>query len=98
MARSDRNLGRMALVILVATLGVIIVMWLAWDRIGESVEQDGREARVQPAGSPPSEPPEVLPPTTNPTGQTGGAPADETPPPDEEPVSNNNLQQNPDGD
>lgn len=98
MARSDRNLGRTALVILVATLGVIIVMWLAWDRIGESVEQDGREARVQPAGSPPSEPPEVLPPTTNPTGQTGGTPADETPPLDERPASNNNLQQEPGAD
>lgn len=92
MARADRNLRPVALVILAVTLGVIIVMWLAWDRIGDSVEQEGREARVQPAGSPPSQSPEVLPPTTNPTGQTGDTPAaDETPPPDERPASNNNL-------
>lgn len=90
MVRADRNLRRAALVILAVTLGVMIVMWLAWDRIGESVEQEGREARVQSVGSPPAGPPEVLPPTTNPTGQTGGTPADETPPSDERPVSNNN--------
>ncbi|MFN3815967.1 hypothetical protein [Brevundimonas sp.] len=67
----------------------MIVMWLAWDRIGDGIRQDGMEATVEEDNAPPTAPPEVLPPTTNPTGQTGGTPADEAPPPDERPVSNN---------
>lgn len=89
MARGERNAGRAAVIALVVTLGVIIIMWLAWDRIGAEVREDGMEAVVQESGAPPTEQPEILPPTTNPTGQTGGTPADETPPPDERPESNN---------
>ncbi|MEH6665740.1 MAG: hypothetical protein V7678_12875 [Brevundimonas sp.] len=89
MADPDKKAGRAAVVILLIALGLIVVMWLAWDTIREQIRQDGMEARVQPNAALPVEPPEVLPPTTNPTGQTGGTPADETPPPDERPESNN---------
>jgi hypothetical protein len=89
MADTGKNAGRAALIALAITLGVIVVMWLAWDQIGAQKRQEGMEATVEQGAAPPMEPADVLPPTTNPTGQTGGTPADEAPPPDERPVSNN---------
>ena len=89
MADTQKKAGRTALIAVVITLGVIVVMWLAWDQIGALKRQEGMEATVEQGGAPPTAAPEVLPPTTNPAGQTGGTPADESPPPDERPVSNN---------
>lgn len=89
MAHPDRKAALAALIILLITVGVIIALWFAWGPLKQDHRMDGLEARVEENGPLPTEPPEILPPTTNPTGQTGGTPADETPPPDERPVSNN---------
>ena len=86
---SERGLGRLALLLLAVTLGLMLIMWAAWDHIGEGKREQGLEAQVEQGAPLRGGRPEVLPPTTNPTGQTGGTPADEDPPPAERPVSNN---------
>lgn len=71
MAGSNRNLRRASIVILLVAIGVMVVMWLAWNSIGEGIRRDGMEARVEQESTPSSDPADALPANSNPAGLAG---------------------------